>query len=165
MILISMYFSPKKINLKFLISSSKVFCCCSVAKSCLTLGPVSYSIPNFLSFTVSQSLLKLMTIELVMLLNYFILCHPFSFCFQSFPASGSFPVNQPFASGGQSWSFNFSVSPSYEYSGLISFRSDWFWSPCCPKDSQESFLEPQFESTNSLVLNLLYCPTTPVHDY
>ena len=42
---------------------------------------------------------------------------------QSFPASGSFPVSQFFASGGQKyWSFSFSISPSNEYSGLISFR-------------------------------------------
>ena len=52
---------------------------------------------------------------------------PFSFCPQSFPASGSFPMNQLFASGGQSyWSFSFSICPSNEYSGLISFRIDWF---------------------------------------
>ena len=46
---------------------------------------------------------------------------PFSFCFQSFPASGSFPVSQFFTSGGQS----IGVSASNEYSGLISFRTDW----------------------------------------
>ena len=51
---------------------------------------------------------------------------PFSSCLQSFPASGSFPMSQFFASGGQSWSFSFSISPSNEYSGLISFRIDWF---------------------------------------
>ena len=49
---------------------------------------------------------------------------PFSTCLQSFPASGSFPVSQFFTSGGQS--FCFSISPSNEYSGLISFRTDWF---------------------------------------
>ena len=66
----------------------------------------------------------------------------------------------------KSWSFTFSISPSNEHSGLISFRIDWFWSPCCPKDSQECFLVPQFERTSSLVLNLLYDPTpTSVHDY
>ena len=48
---------------------------------------------------------------------------PFSSCLQSFPASGSFPMSQFFASG---WSFNFSIRPSSEYSGLISFRMDWF---------------------------------------
>ena len=51
----------------------------------------------------------------------------FSFCVQSFPASGFFPMNWLFPSGGQKhWSFSFSISPSNEYSGLISFRIDWF---------------------------------------
>ena len=50
-----------------------------------------------LSFTISQSLLKLISIELVMPSNHFVLCHPL----QSFPASGSFPMSQLFTSGGQ----------------------------------------------------------------
>ena len=49
---------------------------------------------------------------------------PFSSHLQSFPASGSFPMSQFFASSGQS-SFNFSISPSKQHSGLISFRMDW----------------------------------------
>ena len=50
----------------------------------------------------------------------------FSTLLQSFPASGSFPMSQLFASGGQSIRhFSFSISPSSEYSGLISFRKDW----------------------------------------
>ena len=48
---------------------------------------------------------------------------PLSSCLQSFPASGSFPMSQFFASGGQS--FSFSIIPSNAYSGLISFRMDW----------------------------------------
>ena len=53
---------------------------------------------------------------------------PFSSCLQSFPASGSYPVSQLFTSGGQQtyWSLNFSISSSNEYSGLVSFRIDWF---------------------------------------
>ena len=54
-----------------------------------------------LSFTISMSLLKLMSTELVMPYNHLILCTPFSFCPQSFPASGSFPMNWLFASDGQ----------------------------------------------------------------
>ena len=51
---------------------------------------------------------------------------PFSSHLQSFPASGSFPISQFFTSGGQKYSsFSFSISPSNEYSGLISFRMDW----------------------------------------
>ena len=55
-----------------------------------------------LSFTVTQSLLKLMSIESVMISNHLILCCPYSFCLQSFPASGSFPISQLFTSGGRS---------------------------------------------------------------
>ena len=55
------------------------------------------------------------------------------------------------------WSF--STSLSNEYSGLISFRIDWFWSPCSPTDCQESCLTPQFKSINSLALSFLYNST------
>ena len=51
---------------------------------------------------------------------------PFSSCLQSLSASESFPMSQLFTSGGQNWSFSFSISPSNEYSGLISFRIAWF---------------------------------------
>ena len=51
---------------------------------------------------------------------------PFSSCLQSFPASGSFPMSQFFKLGPKYWSFSLSISPSSEYSGLISFRTNWF---------------------------------------
>ena len=51
---------------------------------------------------------------------------PFSFCLKSFPATESFPMSQLFVSGGQSIGVSASISPSNEYSGLISFRIDWF---------------------------------------
>ena len=77
-----------------------------------------------LSIPTSWSLLKFMFIELVMPSNYFI---PFSSCVQNFPASGSFPMSQFLASGGQSpGRFSFSISPSNEHKGLITFRIDWF---------------------------------------
>ena len=61
------------------------------------------------------------------------------------------------------WSFSFSSSPSNEYSGLISFRIDWFASP---RDSQESSPTPQFKSINSPELSFLYSPTlTSIHDH
>ena len=63
-----------------------------------------------LSFTISWSLLKLMSIESVMSSNHLILFIPLSYCLQSFPASGSFPVSQLFASGGQSTGASASVS-------------------------------------------------------
>ena len=74
-----------------------------------------------LFFTISQSLLKFMPIESVMLSNHLILCHPFSFCLQSFPASGSFQMSQFFASGGQS------IGVSASASVLPMNTQDWFF--------------------------------------
>ena len=101
----------------------------SIAQSRPTLcDPMDCSMPGLPSITNSWSLLKLMSIELVM--PYHPLSSsviPFSSCLQSFPDSGSFPVSQFFESGGQSiGNFSFSISPSNEYSGLISFRIDLF---------------------------------------
>ena len=63
-----------------------------------------------LSFTISRSLLKLMSTESMMPSNHFILCHPFFSCPQSFPAWGSFQMSQLFASGGQSIGVSASTS-------------------------------------------------------
>ena len=62
---------------------------------------MNWSMPAPLSSIISWSLFRFMSIELVMLSNHLILCHPFSFCLQSFPASRSFPMSLLFASGGQ----------------------------------------------------------------
>ena len=80
----------------------------------------------FLSITNSQSLLKLMSIESVMPSNYLILCRPLLLLPSIFPSIRVFsnesvlPIRWP-----KYWSFSFSISPSNEYSGLISFRIDW----------------------------------------
>ena len=66
------------------------------------------------SITNSWSLHKLMSIESVMPSSHLILCCPLSSCLQSFPASGSFPMSQVFATGGQSIGFSFNISPSNE---------------------------------------------------
>ena len=66
-----------------------------------------------------------MSIKKVMPSNISSSVIPFSSCLQSFPASESFPMSRFFASGGQSTGFSFSISPSNEHSGLISFRMDW----------------------------------------
>ena len=79
-----------------------------------------------LSITNSWSLLKLMSIEPVMPSNHLILCQPLLLLPSIIPASGSFPMSQLFTSDGQSIkNFSFSISPSNEYSWLISFRIDW----------------------------------------
>ena len=80
-----------------------------------------------LSFTISQSFLKLMSIELVMPSNHLILCRPFlllpSVCpsIRVFSNESVLHIRWP-----EYWSFSFSISPSNEYSGLISFRIDCF---------------------------------------
>ena len=77
-------------------------CCCSVTKSSLTLcDPRGSSAQGFLVLRC-LSLLKLKSIKSVMPSNHLILCHPFFFCLQSFPASGSFPMSWPFTPSGQS---------------------------------------------------------------
>ena len=62
------------------------------------------------------------------------------------------------------WSFSFSISPSNEYSGLISFRIDWFDLLVVP-GVLKSPLKPQFKRINSSALNLLYGPSPSIHDY
>ena len=83
-----------------------------------------------LSFTISQSLLKFTSIESMMPSNDAmpVSIAPFSSsCPQSFPASGSFPMKQLFCiRWPKYWSFSFSITPSREYSRLISLRIDWF---------------------------------------
>ena len=137
----------------------------SVAQSCLTLrshglkltklpcpSPISRSCSNSCSSswwchpTISST---------VVLLSSFL---------QSFPSSGSFPMSRFFKSGGQSIRVSASVSSSNEYSRPISFRIDW--SPCSPRDSQESSPIPQFKTINSSVLSFLYSPNDiSIHDY
>ena len=111
-------------------------------------------------------LLKLMSTESVMQSNYLILCHPFSFCLQSFLASGSFPLSQLFALRGQKTGASASVSVlpmniqgwfPMGLTGLTTFS---------PRDSQESCPALQLGSTSFLVLSLLYGPAlTSIHDY
>ena len=67
-----------------------------------------------------------MSTESVMPSNHLILCHPLSSHLQSFPASGSFPMSSAlYIRWPKYWSFSFSISPSKEFSGLVSFRIDW----------------------------------------
>ena len=83
---------------------------------------------------------------------------PFSSYPQSLPASESFAMSKPFAWGGQSTGV----------SALASFlpKKSQGWSPCSPRDSQESSPTPQFRSINSSALSLLHSPTlTSIHDH
>ena len=124
-----------------------------------TASQASLFIPN------SCSLPKLMSIELVMPSNHLILCHPLLLLPSIFPSIRVFSnesalrIRWP-----KYWSFSFSISPSNEYPGLISFRM--VGSPCSPRDSQKSSPTPRFKSINSSVLSFLHSPTlTFIHDY
>ena len=80
-----------------------------------------------LSFTISQRLLKLMSIELVMPANHLILSHPLLLLLSIFPSIRVFSNELAFCiQWPKYWSFSLSISPSSEYSGMISFRVDWF---------------------------------------
>ena len=117
-----------------------------------------------LSCTISWSLIKLMSIELVMPSNHLILVTPFSSCPHSFPASGFSPMSWLFASGGQTIGASASVLPiciqdlfPLGLTGLILLSKGL---------SKESSPAPQFESINSSVLSLLYDPALiSVYDY
>ena len=79
-----------------------------------------------LSFTISQNLLKLMSIELVMPSNHLILCGPLLLPPSFFPSIRVFPHESALHTRWTKyWSFSFSISPSNEHPGLISFRMDW----------------------------------------
>ena len=104
-----------------------LFCCCLVTKSCLTFGtPWTAACQAPLSFTVSQSLLKLMSIGLLMPSSHLILCGPLLLLPSILPNIRVFAdelalhIRWP-----KYWRFSFSISPSNEYSGVISFRMDW----------------------------------------
>ena len=101
---------------------------CSVAKLCATLmTPWTTAHKSFLSFTMSRNLLKFMSIEVVMPSSHLILCCPLLLLpsifssIRAFSNESALHIRWP-----KYWSFSFSISPSSEYSGLISFRIDWF---------------------------------------
>jgi len=97
--------------------------------SCVQLfvTPWTAARPASLSFTISRNLLKLMSIELVIPSNHFILCHPLLLLPSILPSIRVFSNELTICiSWPKYWSFSFSISPSNEYPGLISFRIDWF---------------------------------------
>ena len=132
--------------------------CCSVTKSCSTLR-------NFMD-CITPGFSVLHYVPEFEPSNHFILCRPLLCLPSMFPSIRVFSsklalcIRQP-----KCWSFNFSMGPSNEYSGLISFRTDLFLPPCGPRNAQESSLAPQFEGINSSAFSLLYGPIlTSLHD-
>ena len=139
---------------------------CSVMSDSLRL-PWATAHQASLSFTISQSLLKLMSIELVMPSNHLVLCYPLLLLLSIFPSIRIFSnesalhIRWP-----KYWSFSFSIWTSSEHWGVISFQIHWF-DLLAVQGTLKSLLQyQQFKSTNSLALSLLYSPTlTSIHDY
>ena len=97
--------------------------------SCVQIfvSPWTEACQAFLSFTISWRLFKLMSIELVMPSNHLILCLPLLLLPSIFPSISVFSNESALCiRWPKYWSFSFSISPSNDYSGLISFRIDWF---------------------------------------
>ena len=98
----------------------------SLSRVCLFATPWTVAHQASLSITNSQSLLKLMSIMLVMPSNHLILCHPLLLLPSIFPSIRVFSGKSALRIRWPNyWSFSFSISPPSEYSGLISFRMDW----------------------------------------
>ena len=134
--------------------TSDEICCCSVAQSFLThCDPWTAACQASLSHTVSWSLLKLLPIESVMPSNHLILCHPLLLLPSVFPITRVFSnesvlhIRWP-----KYWSFSFNISPSKEYSGLMSFRIDWRELHEV-QGSLKCLLQHQLKSNNSLALS------------
>ena len=119
-----------------------------------------------LSIKNSQSPPKPMSIDSVMPSSHLILCHPLLLLPSIFPSIRVFSNESALRIRWPNyWSFSFSISPSNEYSRLISFRMDGLDLLAVQGESQESST-PQFKSINSLVLSFLYSPTlTSIHGY
>ena len=118
--------------------------------------------PASLLFTVSQSLLKLISIESLMPSNHLVLCHRLLLLPSIFPSIRVFSNESALCiRWPKYWSFGFSISPSNEYSGLISFQIDLF-----DLLAVQGTSTPQFKSINSSMFSFLYNPTlTSIHDY
>ena len=137
-------------------------CCCGlVAESCPTLcDPMDFSMSGSLCFTTSWNLLKSMSIESVRPSNHLILCHPLLLLPSIFPNIRVFSNESALHQVA-------TVLELQQRIIRVDFLQDWLvWSPCCPRDSQQSYLAPQFESINSLSLSLLYGPVfNSIHNY
>ena len=153
--------------LKILALQPPLFPFCSVTQSCPTLcNPMDWSTPGLPVHHQLPELLKLISIDSVMLSKHLILCCPLLLPPSIFPSIRVFSnesvlcIRWP-----KYWSFSFSISPANEYSGLISFRMDWL-DFLAVQGTQESSPTPQFKGINSSVLSFLYSPIlTSIHDY
>ena len=124
----------------------------------ISLQPHGLQYNSFPVLPISWNLLKLMSIESVMASNHLVLCCRLLFLPSILSSIRVFSNESVFH-------FRFSISPSNEYSGLISFRMDRF-DLLAVQGTLESLLQHQFKIINSLVLSFLYGPTlTSIHDH
>ena len=132
----------------------------SASQSCPTFyHPWTAALQASLSITNSWSLLTFMSIESVMPYNHLILFHPLLSCLQSFPALGSFPMNQFFAAGGQS------IGVSASASVLTMNIQDWFPLGLIGLISLQSKGLSRVQNHQFFTLSFLYGPTlTCIHD-
>ena len=118
-----------------------------------------------LSFTISWSLLKLMSVESVMPSNHLILCHPLLLQPSIFPSirvssnESALRTRWP-----EYWSFSFSISPSSEYSGLISFRIDWL-DLLAVRGTLKSLLQHHSSKASILRCSAFFMVHLSIHDY
>ena len=138
----------------------------SLSRVPLSATPWTAARQAYLSITKSRSSLKLMSIKLVMPSNHLILCWPLLLPPQSFPASGSSNESTLRMRWPKYWSFSFSISPSNEHPGLISFRMDWLDLLAVQGTLKSLSPTPQFKSINSSALSFLCSLTlTSTHDH
>ena len=130
------------------------------------MAPWTTAFQAFLSITNSWSLLKLMSVNLVMQSSHLILCRPLLLLPSGLPSirvfsnQSALDIRWP-----KYWSFSFSINCSNEYSGLVSFRIDWL-DLLAVQGSLKSLLQHHSSKINSLLLSFLYGPTlTAIHDY
>ena len=135
----------------------------SLSRVQLFATPWTASRQASMSITKSRSLLKLMSIELVMPSNRLIFCHPLLLPPSIFPSITVFSkelalcIRWP-----KYWSFSFSISPSSEYSGLISFRIDWF-DLLAVQGTLKSLLQPHSSKASILRSSAFLWSNSPIH--
>jgi len=144
-------------GISFILISSIQFSC-SVMSNFVTRWTAAHQAS--LSITNFQSLLKLMSIELMMPSNHLILCRPLLLLPSIFPSIRVFPKESVLCIRWPKWwSFTFSISPPNEYSRLISFRIDWLDLLAVQGTLKSLLQHHSSKSINSVALNFLYGPT------
>ena len=138
----------------------------SLSRVRLFVTPWTATCQASLSITNSRSFLKLMCIESVMPFHYLILCRTLLLLLSIFPSIRVFSNESALRMRWpKCWSFSFSITPSNEHSGLISFRMDWL-DLLAVQGTLKSSPTPQFKSINFSALSFLHNPTlTSIHDH